>query len=54
MSIRSINWCNILLSLLINENCDLQGDFGGLLVADGDQIGIVSFGVPCGASYTDV
>ncbi|XP_014215792.1 chymotrypsin-2-like [Copidosoma floridanum] len=31
-----------------------QSDSGGPLVIDGQQIGIVSFGVPCGKGYPDV
>ncbi|KAM0733577.1 Chymotrypsin-1 [Formica fusca] len=31
-----------------------HGDSGGALVADGVQIGVVSFGVPCARGYSDV
>lgn len=42
------------LTAYINIYCVLQGDSGGPLVTDGVQIGIVSFGVPCGKAYPDV
>lgn len=40
----------VCIKLLISE----QGDSGGPLVADNEQIGVVSWGIPCARGRPDV